>query len=419
MAIYTQYGRYLKAKMMKEALSSNDSDTYMVFGLGNPQWDVPDSNQEITIASYNTYSLRNPGATENQFYDENIWQTFNDPDTTNFEASQYSVVRSGNALQPWSFINKCTYLIPTFPAYWKDNTNNVIITLSNGNDPNVLVKQNDYQFCYIVKNANSNQFDFCGRIENDSHTRNIVELSNVSVPSSDIEKQYFAEMYLRGMSIVRNGFVSPVGLLGAIKCEVSLVRELGGVENYTGNIHQFYYGDRYWEIADNSSVDIDKDNQNFPTHLFISTLVNPRYLCSDLNIDLNAVPRHIAIYTKKRKYDPTYNNDQGRYIPGENYYRVGDTTHPYAFNFGQYYWNSDINKWESIYDRLLNLSTTNIINNSNNLLNFTLPCTTDYGNYDYKNPDNEYDFKFILNDYIHGTPRQSHVADRFGYVVGF
>jgi hypothetical protein len=386
MAIYTQYGRYLKAKMMKEALSSNDTDTYMVFGLGNPQWDAPESGQEIPVASYNTYSLRNPdNSSENQFYDENIYQYFiSSNDFTSFICP----IESGDTGDRDTFIDKYKYLLPIFPAIWRVN-DPAIITI--GSTP---IDQNDYYNYYIVKE--NNQFNL--------YKSNSIEESNVSMPTGEIEKQYFAELYLRGMSLVQNQVDSPVGLLGAIKCEVSLVRELGGVENYTGNIHQFYYGDRYWEIADNSSVDVEKDNQNFPTHLFISTLVNPRYLCSDLNIDLNTVPRHIAIYTKKRKIV------NGVVESGKNYYRVGDTTHPYAFNFGQYYWDPTAqNNWRSIINDDVELPS------GVEMLNFTLPCTVDGKEF----PDELDAFKFILNDYIHGTPRQAHVADRFGYVVGF
>jgi hypothetical protein len=413
MAIYTQYGRYLKAKMMKEALSSNDTDTYMVFGLGNPEWDVLDSGQEITIASYNTYSLRNPdNVNENQFYDKTA-HLFISPvdnyvkhksildinnDTIRSADDNNTITPAGYNYFP-SYIEKYKYLLPVFPATWQcdSDTMRKIITLNNGTT-DTTITQNKYDLYYIVKDNNNYSLYWQG----------LQSSSNIQIPTNDIEKQYFAEMYLRGTSVHDNHVDSPVGLLGAIRCEVSLVRELGGVENYTGNIHQFYYGDRYWEIADNSSIDVEKDNQNFPTHLFISTLVNPRYLCTDLNIDLNAVPRHIAIYTKKREYDSAYNNGQGRYIPGENYYRVGDTTHPYAFNFGQYYWDSTQSKWRSIINNVEKPSNVK-------MLNFTLPCTVDGKEF----PNEPDAFKFILNDYIHGTPRQNHVADRFGYVVAF
>jgi hypothetical protein len=45
------------------------------------------------------------------------------------------------------------------------------------------------------------------------------------------------------------------------------------------------------------------------------------------------------------------------------------------------------------------------------VLDFTLPVDGD------KYPDG--DFKFLLNDYIHGHVREVHSVDRFGYIVGF
>ena len=78
MAIYTNYARYLKAKWFKEYLSE-ENDTYMLFGIGNPRWDSVNNNsmQSMPIAPYNTTSLTDPStAADNQFFDNTVQQFY-------------------------------------------------------------------------------------------------------------------------------------------------------------------------------------------------------------------------------------------------------------------------------------------------------------------------------------------------------
>ena len=77
MAIYTNYGRYLKAKLFKQLLDE-DGETYMLFGIGNHLWD---KQQEIPIAPYNTKIIADSEVTNNQFADSNANQWFTTADT--------------------------------------------------------------------------------------------------------------------------------------------------------------------------------------------------------------------------------------------------------------------------------------------------------------------------------------------------
>ena len=56
MAIYTQYGRYLKAKQFKEMLEDK-YEAYMLFGLGNPKWTDSNENQPMPFGPHNTNIL--------------------------------------------------------------------------------------------------------------------------------------------------------------------------------------------------------------------------------------------------------------------------------------------------------------------------------------------------------------------------
>ena len=81
MAIYTNYGRFLKAKYFKENLE-NHNETYMVLGMGDPDWDsnrlslpIAPYNSSITDRS-NLLPIFIDSAEENQFFDNRLAMYF-------------------------------------------------------------------------------------------------------------------------------------------------------------------------------------------------------------------------------------------------------------------------------------------------------------------------------------------------------
>lgn len=420
MAIYTQYGRYLKAKQFKNELDIA-GDTYMVFGLGNPQWDKDSDNQGIKVAPYNLEV-----ATDNtsQFYDLGMHQYFQQPDVDSSGAMSVTTSCSVENSIPsgygddseWIgspsslYMHKCRRLIPPFPCTWiYDDSDKDILIVGDG-DESVTVKQSDYQDYYITRESETNDFLLSKSGESDTKAA-------TQPADTDIAIQYFTEMYLRGKAL-QNGITAPVGLIGAVKCNVDFVKDIGGESDntYTGNIDQFWYGDRYWQIVrphdDEDGYTIDDyihdddisaksklyNNQTvYPHHLIITATVNPRVLCAELSIDRYLVPRHIGIFTRKRTTDE----------PGPLYYRADE----YIFNFGQYVKNGDA--WSPSVPSAL----------EDKMLNFTLPCdlhvkaTSESSAVNYQTPKGE--FEFLLNDYIRGQIRELHSIDRFGYVIGF
>jgi hypothetical protein len=386
MAIYTNYGRYLKAKLFKEAIESQGA-AYMLLGLGNPQWDVSGSNQSITIAPYNTSIISQADAESNQFYDNHVCSYFQVGTSESQAALINGVVNTSTA--EGKYLNKVKNLVAPFPCIWTGDSNPVTggAQLAFGG---ITVPQNSYQKYYVKYDGN--QYKLCTTSDSNGQT--------IEIPADDsIEKQYFAEMLLRGSSIVGSNAlpsnIYPVGLLGAIKCSISFVKDIGFGENnhYTGDISQFWYGDRYWQIVNPDESDLDNyiedgedsdGTQNiYPHHLVFTATVNPRTLYPILNIDKSIVPRQIAIYTKA--------NNSDTLLP--ICYRANE----YYFNFGQF--SRDFGP-TGYKDRVLN---------------FTLPCTIDGTQY----PDDPNRFRFVLNDYIRGQVRDDRSVDRFGYVIGF
>lgn len=385
MAIYTNYGRYLKAKLFKEAIESQGA-AYMLLGLGNPQWDVSGSNQSITIAPYNTSIISQADVSTNQFYDNHVCSYFLKPGEGARSALANGAINTDSA--EGKYLNKVKNLVAPFPCTWTCDGDPVTggAQLAFGS---VTVSQNAYQNAYVK--YDDNQYKLCTTSDSSGQT--------IEIPADDsIEKQYFAEMLLRGSAIVgANALPSniyPVGLLGAIKCSISFVKDIGFGENnhYTGDISQFWYGDRYWEIVNPDESDLDnyiEDSEDsdgtqniYPHHLVFTATVNPRTLYPILNIDKSIVPRQIAIYTKA--------NNSGTPLP--ICYRANE----YYFNFGQF---------NGLPDSA----------DPNKLLNFTLPCTIDTMQY----PNDPNRFRFVLNDYIRGQVRDDRSVDRFGYVIGF
>ena len=421
MAIYTQYGRYLKAKQFKEMLEDK-YEAYMLFGLGNPKWTDSSENQPMPFGPHNTNILLYETSTANQFYDANVQQYFTDGDTTEQFVSYSKPITE--------YARKVAELLPVFPAIWYKYAmptdpnaplQTDMFTIShdvNNDDINIDLMQ--YQKYYIKHNGDG----FRLYKIND----NPDGINNVNIPSTPIAKMYFAELYLRGLAI-ENHIMAPVGLLGAIKCNLSLVRDLGVDESkYTGLQSQFWYGDRYWEIVNPNDASLEdyikyKDESGnlsasgvaeyYPTHLLFTSMINPRNLCDDLNIDNCIAPQQLAIYIRKKHY----NTDTNAYENGKPYYRVDGNN---IFNFGQYTADSikDYNIEYNSAARAYKLSNKGKQLDEKYIFNFTLPDENHKYNYDDpKLTDGE--FKLLLHDYIKGQIRENHSIEKIGYIVGF
>lgn len=420
MAIYTQYGRYLKAKQFKEMLEDK-YEAYMLFGLGNPKWTDSNENQPMPFGPHNTNILLYETSTANQFYDANVQQYFTDVNTAEQFVSYSKPITE--------YARKVAELLPVFPAIWykhpvptnEDDPTSDMFTISNGTNDDVNIDLMKYQNYYIQSGGDG------------FHLKDVTNpaLDNkVSIPSTPIAKMYFAELYLRGLAI-ENHIMAPVGLLGAIKCNLSLVRDLGIDESkYTGLQSQFWYGDRYWEIVNPNDTSLEdyikyKDESGnlstsgiaeyYPTHLLFTSMINPRNLCDDLNIDNCIAPQQLAIYIRKKHY----NADINAYENGKPYYRVDGNN---IFNFGQYTADS-IKDYNISYDqvarayKLANIDNTKPLANKY-IFNFTLP--DENHKYNYDDPKlNDGEFKLLLHDYIKGQIRENHSIEKIGYIVGF
>lgn len=413
MAIYTQYGRYLKAKQFKEMLEDK-YEAYMLFGLGNPKWIDNNEDQPMPFGPHNTNILLYENSTDNQFYDDKVQQWFTDNKTQEQFVSYSKPITE--------YARKVAELLPVFPAIWykyeppkkpEEQPQQDMFTISNDiNNDDVNIDLMKYQNYYIqsggdgfhLKDINDNKFD-----------------KKVNIPSTPMAKMYFAELYLRGLAI-ENNIKAPVGLLGAAKCSLSLVRDLGVDEsNYAGLQNQFWYGDRYWEIVNpNDSVlesyikyKDDKGNLStsgvagyYPTHLLFTSMINPRNLCDDLNVDNCIAPQQLAIYIRKKHY----NTDIGAYENGSPYYRVDGNN---IFNFGQY--NAD-DIGTLTYSPSTRSYSSDVLGKS--VFNFTLPDKNHI--YDYNDPNmKDGEFKLLLHDYIKGQIRDVHSIERTGYIIGF
>lgn len=420
MAIYTQYGRYLKAKQFKEMLEDK-YEAYMLFGLGNPKWTDSNENQPMPFGPHNTNILLEDNSTDNQFYDAKVQQYFTDANTAEQFISYSKPITE--------YARKVAELLPVFPAIWYkyeppkkqgEQPQQDMFTISNGvNDDDINIDLMKYQNYYIQ--SGSDGFHL-------KDVTNPVLDNKVNIPSTPIAKMYFAELYLRGLAI-ENHIKAPVGLLGAIKCNLSLVRDLGTDESkYTGLQSQFWYGDRYWEIVNPNDTSLEdyikyKDESGnlstsgvaeyYPTHLLFTSMINPRNLCDNLNIDNGIAPQQLAIYIRKKHY----NTDINAYENGKPYYRVDGNN---IFNFGQYTTESikDYNIEYIQAARAYQLSNKGKPLNEKYIFNFTLP--DENHKYNYDDPKlNDGEFKLLLHDYIKGQIRENHSIEKIGYIVGF
>lgn len=412
MAIYTQFGRYEKARSFKH-WADTEGDVYMLLCFGNPKWDNTDdaSTQEhnIPVAPYNTsiisYTDSNmPSGTDpltyNQFYDVKVNMSFIDSSAVSSALTDGVPNTSSDS---GKYIDKCKNLIPPFPCWWKVGSTNNTIEFTNGSSQ-VSVDLNNYDKYYITESSDIYTLHKIG----DSDT-------TIDFPTGDTDidatnRKYFSELYLRGLAI-ENGIYQPVGLLGAVRCNVDLVRDIGNDDSvYTGELNQFWYGDRYWEVVNiNEGNEIDGyiDDANgksiLPCHLAFTATIPPMFLCGDMKFDQNLSPRQIAIFTRNRELKKIGGID--KLVRGPSYYRVDEN----IFNFGQYYKVSGTDVWSPTVPSAF----------ENKILNFALPCTIGSNVYPVDHNNSGVDFKFLLGDYLRGSKKTMHSAERIGYVVGF
>lgn len=395
MAIYTNYARYLKAKWFKEYLSE-ENDTYMLFGIGNPKWDSVNNNsmQSMPVASYNTTSLTDHStAADNQFYDNTVQQFYISKSIIDIDTSSRFIQAVNNGIANAGLITQTKNLVPPFPCIWHINGDDE--SLFHEGSSLYSVTQNTYQNYYIYNNA----------LYNITSASEPTQINTSEISSfTNQELCYYAELCIRGKALnisaitdpSSNTFnpIIPVGLLGAIRCNIDFVRDAGfdGDNKDASGSESFMYGDRYWQLVKDSEVKNDNitDTIELPHHLMFLAVVNPRNLCAELSLDQNLVPRQIAIFTRKRVGG----------VHGPRFFRVDEN----IFNFGQYQ-ISDLDDVTGV--------TIPGTDRTGSVLNFTLPHNGTAGTY----ADGE--FKFILHDYIRGANRSAHATDRFGYVLGF
>lgn len=411
MAIYTNYGRYLKAKMFKQMLS-DICETYMLFGTGDCSWD---KSEEIPIAPYNTSIISDSSVDNNQFFDSHVNQYFIECSNDGSVIDQSTIgtiqtINDGAVEIDSGLMNAAKDHLPPFPCIWQhynydDPEDNVLISVEDGapGDQFVVTKDNYHEF--LITSSDNVSYTWYRSGESTIGT------SLAITTRSSKAAQCFSELVLRGKSAlhhlnyIKTDAAQPcvaVGLLGAVKCSIDFVKDIGieGDTTYSGKVNQFFYGDRYWEIVSPNEI-LDKDKDLLPTHLIITATVNPRNLYEILKIDQNITPRQIAIYFREKRKD-----SENKSIDGKTFYRVSEN----LFNFGQYrIGENGVLKDEDTIDdphgEILNFNPA--YSYIDETTQETIQC--DSG-----------EFKFILTDYIKGSIRaDGHAVERFGYVIGF
>lgn len=426
MAIYTQYARYLKAKEFKKLIDSQ-GDTYMLLGFGNPLWDstVSSGDNKMPVAPFNTDIVQEEG----QFKDGKVRQKYLYKDA---EGNCHIIDGYVSSTDMSDYNEYVKDFVPLFPCYWDTGSNIYAIQNGQGGYEGTQISTGDlYNFCVSVDEGIPKMHYFSNGGETNKYDSNIAS-ADEPMPLGDsaeaaTHRQVYAELYLRGLAVTA-GLKHPVGLLGAVKCSVEFVKDIGtSPESYTGSSNQIWYGDRYWEIIndplegsnihnlnDPSDPNVEISPVSLPTHILFNATINPTVLCSDLNIDQYITPRQIAIFTREREVDQS-----GNKIAGPNYYRAYEN----VFNFGQYTYDEMHNSsWpfgfpngDDVHDHPQGPDLGDGAKGA--VLNFTLPVQTNTDNVTQKYPDGE--FKFLLTDYIKGNQRSEHSIDRIGYIVGF
>ena len=149
MAIYTNYGRYLKAKQFKEMLEEQ-GDTYMVFGLGNPLWDIPEKDQSIPIAPYNTEIMLSGTNETNQFFDDSAYVYYNEGTGTSANCALEAGATDGTTEDGYhKYLHLCRRIIPPFPCIFRPNGKNEIVLQSDDASSGEINPEKIHQLAFV------------------------------------------------------------------------------------------------------------------------------------------------------------------------------------------------------------------------------------------------------------------------------
>jgi hypothetical protein len=416
MGIYTDYGRFAKARQFKDWCNSG-AGIWFGFGMGSPEWDkiITDSEDQglgrpnVPPSSPNLYSplyrwftsyKADQGATppvtlapqELSLIDrsywgttENVWPTNevvkNNPDIPSLSSSPSLGFYNENSADPQFPPTEAVYCnyeedtnqgyrllfpqVPVFPQVYPTDWSDHIDTYesTSGFDPSVEptdpAKYKDFAYNYHL---------------------------------------YYSESHcLSGSGNLLYG--APLGFLAFIQGSAQFVEpvEDDSSTEAIDNIRKFKYGNHYWRIVQESSIRQSMGDMKLPHHILLTVSVFPNELARSSLVELELPVRQVSVFKFPDSLASTLGVDTTP-IPRSNQVIRRDSLN-------------------MIYHKLNDTTIITRSPDSSTRKNIPFHVFTPL------DPDDQQTQKptieMIINDFMTARKRDVQQTDRYGYIIGF
>lgn len=405
MGIYTDYGRFMKARQFKEWCNSG-AGIWFGFGLGSPEWDniitddgrgrpnVPPSSPNLYsplyrwFTSYKEEHGATPPATlapqELSLIDRSYWGT------TDGEWPDDSTVISNPNLPPsqsspsLGFYKTPTDSNPSFFNYENRESNDFTLLF-----PQVPVFPQSYE----------DDWSGIGKpIDVYNSTSNFDPDVEPTDPSQYKDFAYNYHLYYSDYNYSgSNFFGAPLGFMSFIQGSAQFVEPLEDDSSTESidNIRKFKYGNHYWKIVPDSDIESLMGENPLPHHILLTVSVFPNELAKSSLVELQLPVRQVSVFK----------------FPDELVTPLGLDVSPLPRS-NQVIMRESLNM---IYHKLESdhsiTKSDNYSDHKNIPFHGFLPMDP--------NNTNTPTIEMLINDFMTARKRDVQQTDRYGYIIGF
>lgn len=401
MGIYTDYGRFMKAREFKN-WCNNGAGIWFGFGTGSPRWDyevlvnsssskpnVPTSSPAAYTPLYKWYAQ----------YKDPSWeggsQILQDPETVFLDGS--AIIETEEEPDPMPTAKTSTELYNEWDTFPSNGLSPAICKLGPGSLTPPHITFSDVSFYMWEKeyadpdSGTSSELYPSPSIPpfpvsylsdwNTYHNPMSAYNSSPSIPSDpELYKQYAYDLHFFQ---VMNTTV-PLGFLSLIQGKALFVEPIDDTE-VQDSLKTFKYGKHYWRIVPDTDITAYK----LPHHILLTVSVFPNELINDTIAERYLLVRQVSVF-KFPDYLKTELGLDSVSVPRANQVIRAD-------------------RLNMLYPGATPVSgKANIPFNCNNPLE---PNPL--------NPNGDETVEMLVNDFMTGRKRDVQQTDRYGYIIGF
>ena len=306
MGIYTEYGRFVKARQFKEWCNAG-AGIWFGFGIGSPEWDNIITDNSITDSRDRPNT---PPSSPNLYSPLYRW-------FTSYKEDQGDTPPATLAPQELSLIDRSYWGI--VDGSWPDN-NTIINNPSTPTDsyaPSLGFYSSDTPEFFHYTNRKEDDYTllfpqvpvFPQAYENDwvGDGKPIDVYQSTSSFDPDVEPNdssqyesfaYNYHIYYSGSNYSNSLFGAPLGFMSFIQGSAHFVIPLedGEVDSPIDNIRRFKYGNHYWRVLQDSDIESSMGDIHLPHHILLTVSVFPNDIARSSLVEMQLPIRQVSVF---------------------------------------------------------------------------------------------------------------------------